>query len=87
MTVQKNGVVAINALTDALAAFKALYESFVGDKTYLGATDASLITSGSGRLVNMIISVAGSTSGTIHDAASVSSATTANVISIVPQTQ
>lgn len=84
VTVQKNGVVAINDLTAALKAFRDIYTSFVGDKTYLGAKDASLIAQGAGRLVNMVVSVAGSGAGTIHDAATVAAADASNVISVIP---
>jgi hypothetical protein len=41
VTVQKNGVVAINDLTASLNAFRALYESFVGNQTAIGITDAT----------------------------------------------
>lgn len=86
VTVQKNGVVGINALTAALEAFMAVYQSYVGTDTYLGATNESLVKEGAGRLVNMVISVAGSTVGTIHDASSVANATANNVISVIPNT-
>lgn len=56
----------------------------MGSKTYLGAKDASLIAEGSGRLVNMVVSVAGSATGTIHDASSVANATNDNIITIIP---
>lgn len=86
VTVQKNGVVAINALTDALAAFKAIYESFVGTDTFLGISESSLLSQGSGRLVNIVVAVAGSAAGTAHDAASVLDAATDNVIMVIPAT-
>ena len=86
VTVQKNGVIAINALTAAIAEFRAIYQSYVGTDTFLGISDASLVSDGSGRLVNLIVSVAGSGAGTIHDAASVADADTSNVISIIPTT-
>lgn len=86
VTVQKNGVVGINALTAALEAFRAVYESFVGTSTYLGATNDSLITQEAGRLVNLTVSVTGATAGTVHDASTVSAATAANVIAVIPAT-
>lgn len=84
-TVQKNGVVALNALTATLESFRAIYLSFVGDKTFLGASESSLVTQGEGRLVNLVVSVAGA-AGTAHDAATVSAATAANVIAVIPAT-
>lgn len=83
VTTTKNGVVAINALTQTLEQFRLIYASAVGNATFLGATENSLVYSGSGRLVNVIVSAAAA-GGTIHDAASVSAANTANVIFPIP---
>lgn len=85
ITTAKNGVVGINLLTAALEQFRAIYSSFVGTLSYLGITENSLIYSGSGRLVNVIVSV-GAAGGTIHDAATVAGATSANVIFPIPST-
>ena len=83
VTVAKNGVVAINDLTAALNAFRSVYASAVGDKTYLGIADSSLIATTAGRLVNVSVSVAAA-GGTIHDAASVATADATNVIFPIP---
>jgi hypothetical protein len=85
ITTTKNGVVAVNALTAALSAFATIYNSFIGDKTFLGATSDNLVSTSSGRLVNLIVSVAGS-AGTVHDAATVAGATSSNVIAVIPAT-
>ena len=85
LTVQKNGVIGINLLTEALAQFRAIYAGFVGSNTALGITDDSLIIAGSGRLVNVVVN-SGSGGGTIHDAASVALATTDNIIFPIPTT-
>ena len=85
VTVLKNGVVAMNDLTAALNAFRQSYSSFVGSKTYLGVTDDSLVYTGAGRLVNVMVT-AGTAGGTIHDAATVAEATAANVIFNLPTT-
>lgn len=85
VTVQKNGVVAVNALTEVLSQFRAIYASAVGSNSYLGVTDNSLIYSGSGRLVNVIV-VAAAAGGTIHDSATVTGANTSNVIFPIPNT-
>jgi hypothetical protein len=83
VTVAKNGVVAINDLTAALNSFRDIYASSVGDKTYLGVSDSSLISTTSGRLVNVSVSAAAA-GGTIHDAASVATADASNVIFPIP---
>lgn len=83
VTVLKNGVVAMNDLTAALNAFRQSYSSFVGSKTYLGITDDSLVYTGAGRLVNVMVT-AGTAGGTIHDAATVAEATASNVIFNLP---
>ena len=77
VTVQKNGVVGVNALTSALDVFRKIYANFIGTQTYLGSSADTFIVSGSGRLVS--ISVTNTvTSLTIHDAVSVSEASTSN---------
>jgi hypothetical protein len=85
VTVLKNGVVAMNDLTAALNAFRQVYSSVVGSNTYLGVTDNSLIYTGAGRLVNVMVT-AGTAGGTVHDAATVATATTSNVIYNLPTT-
>lgn len=83
VTVLKNGVVAMNDLTAALNSFQQIYNQFVGTSTYLGVTDNSLIYTGAGRLVNVMVT-SGVNGGTIHDAATVATATTSNVIYNLP---
>lgn len=83
VTVLKNGVVAMNDLTAALNAFRQAYSSVVGGNTYLGVTDDSLVYTGAGRLVNVMVT-AGTAGGTIHDAATVATATASNVIYNLP---
>ncbi len=77
VTVQKNGVVGVNALTTALEAFRAIYTRFIGTQTYLGANADTFVVSGSGRLVSLSVTNT-VTSLTIHDASSVSGASTSN---------
>ena len=55
----------------------------MGAKTYLGADQQALIASGSGRVVNVVVGVAGS-AGTLHDAASVAKADDTNIIGLIP---
>lgn len=76
-------MVAVNALTEVLAQFRAIYASAVGSNSYLGVTENSLIYSGPGRLVNVIVSAAAA-GGTIHDSATVAGANASNVIFPIP---
>ena len=83
VTVQKNGVIAVNALVQALQSFKAIYESFVGNSSYNGISADSLVKSGSGRLVTVSVITAAS-GGKIYDVASVADAADANAIYSIP---
>jgi hypothetical protein len=88
LTTQKNGVQAINTLAQAVAAFQAVYESFVGTSTTntLTTTTGALIKTGTGRVVNFALSGTATTVGYLYDAASVGSATTDNIICELPTT-
>lgn len=83
VTVQKNGVIAVNALVQSLNAFKTIYESFVGDNTYIGISSDSLIVAGTGRLVVVSV-VQAASGGIIHDCASVAEASVSNAICAIP---
>ena len=82
-TIQKNGVVAVNALVQALDAFKTIYESFVGNTSSVGLSGDTLISTSAGRLVtvSVITAVAG---GKIYDSATVVNATDVNAIYTIP---
>lgn len=83
VTVQKNGVVAINELTQAINSFRDIYSKYVGTNTYLGITDSSLIVTGAGRLVN--VSITSGTAGvSIYDSTTVAGAVTSNAIYVNP---
>jgi hypothetical protein len=84
VTVQKNGVLAVNALTEALANFRTFYEQVQGTQTYLGLSNDSLLSKSSGRLATILVTTAGSAAGTIHDASTVGSAGAANIIGVIP---
>lgn len=83
VTVQKNGVIAVNALVQALDSFKAIYESFVGNTSSVGLSGDTLISTNAGRLVtvSVITAVAG---GKIYDSSTVLGATDANAIYTIP---
>lgn len=83
VTVQKNGVVAVNTLVQALTDFQKIYESFVGTTTKNGIDANELISTGSGRLVNVSI-IAAAAGGTIHDVSTVVDASTDNTIFVIP---
>jgi hypothetical protein len=85
VTVQKNGVIALNALTAALENFRAIYQSFVGTQTFLGANEDALVYVGPGRLVNVVVTAAAA-GGTIHDVDNVADANAGNVIFPIPST-
>jgi hypothetical protein len=74
----------MNDLTAALNSFREIYTQSIGNNTYLGASDNNLVYTGVGRLVNVIVT--GTAGGTIHDAATVATATTSNVIYNIPTT-
>ena len=86
LTTQKNGVVTLGDLVNELALFRQIYSQSVGTQAALNATTPVLVTTGSGRLVNVYVNTAGSSAGTIHDASSVATASAANVLFSVPNT-
>ena len=82
-TIQKNGVVAVNALVQALDSFRAIYESFVGNNSTFGLSNDTLIATGSGRLVTVSV-IAAAAGGKIYDSSTVVGATDANAIYTIP---
>jgi len=78
VTVQKNGVIAVNNLSQAT-----LREQ--GTLTSATVTAATLIFQGKGRLVNFAVVVAGSTTGGIYNSTSTSPAAS-NQMCAVPTT-
>lgn len=68
LTTQKNGVVAINNLSQSLTSFYDVYQSVTG-KTTSNTLDAiSQVFTGSGRLVGFTVMTGGSGAGTLYDA-------------------
>jgi hypothetical protein len=90
LTTQKNGVVAINALTTALSSFLAAYQSTTGTSSSAGISSSTglLVDQGAGRIVTVNVIVAGSTDGYIYDLASIPSGgpTSASLIGVLPMT-
>ena len=86
LTTQKNGVQAVNALVQALDAFKVIYEASVGtDSTNtITATQGALVKTGAGRVVNFALSGTATTVGYLYDTATVGGATVDNIICELP---
>jgi hypothetical protein len=83
VTVQKNGVVAVNALVQSLTNFREIYSNVMGGNSAIGISSDSLIMTGAGRLVTVSV-ITAAAGGTIHDIDAVASATTANAIYTIP---
>jgi hypothetical protein len=79
VTTSKNIVIALNnnAQTNL---------SIQGTKTAVSLTSTKSVSNTSGRLVNVVVLVAGSTAGGIYDASSVAAAGTTNKIYVIPNT-
>ena len=78
-TIQKNGVIGINTLNLTLG-------RIYGTTTSATVTASTLVITGPGRLVNVSVLVAGTTTGLVHNAASTGAAAAANAIVLVPNT-
>jgi hypothetical protein len=83
LTTNKNGVVAINNLNQTIAAqttaLTAQADYYKGQYTSAPVTASTLISAGSGYLVNVAILVAGA-AGNIYDSATTGSAGSSNLI-------
>ena len=79
LTVQKNGVVAVNNLSQTTV-------RGMGTLTSATVTTSTLIFTGPGYLVNFSVVVAGSASGLIYNFASTTSPLAANALCAVPTT-
>lgn len=79
LTTQKNGVVALNNVFQALNILNPTATSAT-------VTGSTLVVSGKGRLISFSVVVAGSASGTIHNANSPAGNTAANALVATPNT-
>ena len=73
LTAQKNGVVALSAIQQALTAVVPAYTSAT-------VTASTLIVAGRGKLLHVSVLVAGSTTGFVYNASTVGSAAAANAL-------
>ena len=78
-TIQKNGVIGINTLNLTLG-------RIYGSTTSATVTAPTMVITGPGRLVNVSVLVAGTTTGTVNNAASTGAAAAANALRIAPNT-
>lgn len=83
VTVQKNGVVAVNTLVQVLEAFNNIYSNVVGEASFAGISTDTLVRSGAGRIVTVCVIVAAA-GGTIHDVDTVGSAGNSNAVYGIP---
>ena len=79
LTTQKNGVIAINNIFQALSALNPTVTSTT-------VTSSTLILAGSGRLISFSVVVAGSANGLIYNAGTPSGGTAANALVATPTT-
>jgi hypothetical protein len=79
LTAQKNGVVAINNLSQGTL-------RGLGTQTSATITTATVIYVGAGYLVNFSVVVAGATAGTISNTGAVSTVAAANALCVIPNT-
>jgi hypothetical protein len=79
LTTQKNGVVAINNIFQALSALNPTTTSAT-------VTSSTLVITGSGRLISFSVVVAGSANGLIHNTGTPSGGTAANALVATPTT-
>ena len=78
-TIQKNGVIAVNTLNQTL---QRVYGS------YTSATAGANVVAfpGPGRLINVSVTVAGTTSGAVHNCTSVAAASASNMLASIGNT-
>ena len=79
LTTQKNGVVAINNIFQALSALNPTTTSAT-------VTSSTLVITGSGRLISFSVVVAGSANGLIYNAGTPSGGAAANTLVATPTT-
>lgn len=79
VTVQKNGVIAINNLSTSIGREQ-------GTVTSTTVTGNTVVVTGRGYLASFSVTVAGTANGTINNAQTVALATAANVLCATPQT-
>jgi hypothetical protein len=78
-TIQKNGVIAVNSLNQTLS-------RIYGSNTSATASSNTIVFTGAGRLINVSVTAAGTTTGAIHNCIAVSDASTSNKLASITNT-
>lgn len=78
-TIQKNGVIAVNTLNQTL-------QRIYGSNTSATASANTLVLTGPGRLINVSVTVAGTTDGAVHNSATVAGASASNMLATIDST-
>jgi hypothetical protein len=79
LTASKNIVTALNGINGTFA-------KFLGNVTSTTITSSTLVATGSGRLVNFVVLVAGTGNGAIYNTTNSASPPAANELVVIPQT-
>lgn len=90
LTTQKNGVVAINGLNQTIAALQAALvaqtDYYKGKSTSAALSSQTLVAAGSGYLVSIAVTVAGSAAGEANNASTTGGAAASNALAAAPNT-
>lgn len=78
-TIQKNGVLSVNTVNQTL-------RNIYGTNTSPTASASTVVVTGPGRAVNVFVTVAGTTTGAIHNCTTVAAATAANKLAVIGNT-
>lgn len=78
-TIQKNGVIAVNTLNQTL-------QRIYGSNTSNTFSANTLVLTGPGRLINVSVTVAGTTVGAIHNSLNIAGATSTNKLASIGNT-
>ena len=78
-TIQKNGVIAVNTLNQTL-------QRIYGSNTSVTAAANTVVFTGPGRLINVSVTVAGTTSGAVHNCTTTAAASASNMLASIGNT-
>lgn len=78
-TIQKNGVIAVNTLNQTL-------QKVYGSNTSATVAASTLIITGPGRVINVSVTVAGSSTGAVHNSSTTAGVSTANKLAVIANT-
>jgi hypothetical protein len=78
-TIQKNGVLSVNTINQTL-------RHIYGTNTSPTTAANTLVVTGPGRAVNVSVTVAGTTTGSIHNCTTIAAANSANMLAVINNT-